>query len=196
VLASSTATSGEIYHALYADLEAEFVGWCVRRTRTIARHLDGDDLAQATWLKVWRRLPGFVRYDEGSGTAAGRLRTWVYRIAQNYLNDIARHHLALPVQTLDSTTAHRVRDTEPDFAGQVADRDEAHYLAAQVSPVLGPSHLDVLRLVAAGMSRHEVAAVLGISIHAVKCRLMRARQTAYKVLGVTGHCVAKPPRHR
>lgn len=56
-------------------------------------HEDANDVMQNTFLKVFRHLDGFEGRSE--------LFTWIYRIAQNELNNLFRRNAKMKLVTLD-----------------------------------------------------------------------------------------------
>lgn len=83
---------------------------------------DADDLAQESFLKAWRALPGF----EGRSS----FRTWLHRIIVNRFKDRQRSEAAKPTSALDAeaedgeSAAMRVPDPAPGPA-ELAEASDA-----------------------------------------------------------------------
>lgn len=135
---------------------------------------DAEDIAQETFIKVIKSLPGF----EGRS----QLTTWIYRIAMNEsLMNLRRRKPAGSTVEIDAE-----KDNEEGAEIEIIDwasQPEAELLNSE-----GKQQLDlaITRLPESmrsvftlrdlqGLSIEETASVLGISIANVKTRLLRAR---------------------
>lgn len=135
---------------------------------------DAEDIAQETFIKVIKSLPGF----EGRS----QLTTWIYRIAMNEsLMNLRRRKPAGSTVEIDAE-----KDEEEGAEIEIVDwasQPEAELLNSE-----GKQQLDlaIARLPESmrsvftlrdlqGLSIEETASVLGISIANVKTRLLRAR---------------------
>lgn len=128
-----------------------------RLARHYAAPADVADLLQEMHLQLWR---GFARF-EGRSEAA----TWVYRVALN----TALSHLrrkAPAHQRLDAVA-------EPGDAGAAHGEMQVleNFLAG-----LEPLQRALLLLDLEGLSREQIAEVLGVSANAVAIRMTRLRQ--------------------
>lgn len=126
----------------------------------IARHYaapqERDDLLQEMLLQLWRSRDGF----DGRSSAS----TWVYRVALN----TALSHRRRP------RLSHEPLDAVPE-------RGEAHAGDALLAlerflDALDPLQRAVLLLDLEGLSREQIADVLGLTPNAVAIRLTRLRQ--------------------
>src|SRR5712692_9925169 len=125
--------------------------------RLLERVEDAEDAVQATFVRAFRALPRF----RGDSTA----RTWLYRIATNEALGILRQRREWP--SLDEGSV-----SFPDRAASVVERLAVRAAMAR----LAPDHRAILALrLWEDLSYTEIAAVLGISLPAVKMRLSRAR---------------------
>ena len=131
------------------------------RLRRIARQYAGpddwQDLLQEIALALWRGLPGF----EGRS----RLSTWVFRVAVNTALQYARRRRP-PGEPLP-------QGWEPTGSSDVD--DPARLLETFLSS-LDPVNRAVLLLDLEGLSRDEMAEVLGISTGAIAVRMTRLKQ--------------------
>jgi RNA polymerase sigma-70 factor (ECF subfamily) len=126
--------------------------------RLLGRFEDAQDATQAAFVRAFRELPRF------RGDSA--FRTWLYRIAVNEALGMLRRRretLELAEETADAA----------DGTPAVVERLAVRAALARVSP----AHRAILVLrFWEGLSYLEIAAVLGISLPAVKMRMQRARE--------------------
>ncbi len=121
-----------------------------------------EDLAQETFLKAFRALPGFDR----SGPA--RLSTWLLTIASRLAIDELRRQGA-PAEPIDEQLPDECALGSFDRAGL---RRALNKAAAELSPEQRAAFL--LRE-AHGLSYEEIAVALGLELGTVRSRLSRAR---------------------
>lgn len=135
---------------------------------------DVEDLAQETFLKALRALPGF----EPSGAA--RLSTWILTIATR---------LAIDAMRRDKRWGTSEEDVERADHGSV-ERLEQRELAGHVEAALDaitPEGRAILVLRAHhDLDYPEIAAALGLETGTVKSRLSRARAALRKALSQRG----------
>lgn len=139
--------------------------WLIRFVSRRAPRSDAEDIVAETFIRAWQALP---RY-ECRGTP---LRAWLTRIASRLLADRARRLRP------EHATAEPAPPPTPDFSDAVADvltmrADLAELLAHlsdQQRAVLLLRYLD-------GLDTHETAAVMGISVEAVRACSLRATKT-------------------
>ncbi|PYS96208.1 MAG: RNA polymerase subunit sigma [Acidobacteria bacterium] len=138
---------------------------------------DAQDALQETFLSVYKKI--------GSFKEASSLSTWIYRIAVNAaLMTIRRRKRHDRTVSIDEHLpefdgdGHRVMalpDWSPDAAGILLNKELSHYLRESIQ-ALEPGYRTVFILRdQEGLSNEEVAAVLKLSVPAVKSRLHRAR---------------------
>jgi RNA polymerase sigma-70 factor (ECF subfamily) len=141
--------------------------------RMVRRPTTAEDLSQEVFIRLWRHL--------GEIQSAEMLPGWLRRVAANAVIDhwrkeearerrlrILREH---PVARYVVRPSSRLESQES--LGAVRASLEA--LPARLRSVL------LLRTVE-GLSYEEVGQTLGLSVHAVRSRLFRARQELHKIL--------------
>src|ERR1700733_557046 len=167
---------------------------------------DAEDVLQETMLAAWRGLGSFERRSS--------LRNWLYRIATNrclnVLRDAGRRPRSAPPLTFEIPVPTRMSDPhwlEPypdDRLGWLADSQPgpaARYESREAIELAFISALQrlpgrqravlVLRDVL-GFHAAETAAMLEISVEAVKSALKRARATIEQGLGDPSRRIAPP----
>jgi RNA polymerase sigma-70 factor (ECF subfamily) len=139
-------------------------------TRVVGQR-DAEDLTQAVMLKVCNGLPSFRR--ESS------LSTWIYRIATNAALDKLRGPARDHVQEDESDGEEGVVpiDAQSPSAETTAIREEMNSCIREFVDRLPTDYKTVIVLSEVeGFKNAEIAAILHISLDAVKIRLHRARE--------------------
>ncbi len=159
------------------DLDAftEFVRLFERRIRVVLSRLldderDVDEAAQDTFVQAWRNLHRF------RGEAAPF--TWLYRIAVNEaLQRTRRKRLELsPLDPEDvEQRAQGGAGRTPAADAEAADREALAFLTARMRALPEEARVPLVLRDIEGWSYEEVAAVLDLSVAAVKSRIHRAR---------------------
>lgn len=129
---------------------------------------EAQEVAQETFLRAWRALPGF----EGRS----RFSTWLYRIG---FNEAQRRLSRRPAADAVISTDEHPGDEQADERPGPAARAESDELRAVLVRALGELSLDlrapvVLRDIE-GLSTQEAASVLELGEAAFKSRLHRGR---------------------
>lgn len=130
---------------------------------------DAEDAAQNTFVAVLRRAETFA--------GAARFSTWLYRVAMNACNDLARARDRRPrtVPLPDGGTPGEPDGDLPDVADVLANRELGLELEAALRR-LDPDHARTVVLCDVhGLGQAEVAARQGVAVGTVKSRLHRAR---------------------
>jgi RNA polymerase sigma-70 factor (ECF subfamily) len=134
---------------------------------------EGEDLAQETFLKAWRALPGY------RGQAS--LGTWLMAILTNLWRDKLRK-AQLPQESLDAGLEtgggylEKQRGDSRPGPERVYEEKETALLLGQMLQELKPEHKEVLILRdVQGFSYEEVAVITGHNLGTVKSRINRAR---------------------
>jgi RNA polymerase sigma factor (sigma-70 family) len=160
----------ERFETVYRELYAPICGYTLRRVR------EPEDAAEAiaeTFATLWRR---FDRCPQG-----GELRPWLFGVARRVIANQhrgERRRSALGdrlMESFDATAFETVRQAEP--------ADEV----ARAFAALSDSDQELLSLVAwEGLTRDELAVVLGTSRAVVRLRLHRARRRLREALDQGG----------
>lgn len=170
----------------WRDLEQKLRPFVARRVPAAA---DVDDVLQDVLLRMHRGL-GELRDDE-------RFGPWVYRVARNAVLDHQRRAQRLPAADPDSVAIvdgiEAIDDAEAVLASYVAT-----FVAMLPSPYREALTLTELE----GLTQREAAAMLGVSLTAMKSRVARGRRELRKAfedccvigLDARGHVVACEPR--
>jgi RNA polymerase sigma-70 factor (ECF subfamily) len=134
---------------------------------------DAEDAMQEAFLKSYEHLPNF----QGDS----RFYTWLVRIAVNQaLMKLRKRRPNLvsldePVETEDDMVEHQIRDWGPSPEQRFA-QTELHEILSRAIAQISPDYRTVFTLRdVEGISTEETAQLLGISVPAVKTRLLRAR---------------------
>ncbi len=138
---------------------------------------EASDVLQETLIAAARTVRDF--------RGASSLSTWLYTIARSFCIKEHRRSKFAPghEESLDDTSVSRdLASTAPSPEAASAEAEIAHALSSAISE-LEPMYREVLLLRdGEGLTAPEVAEVLGISIHAVKSRLHRARGAVRAIL--------------
>ncbi len=133
--------------------------------RMTGNRADAEDIAQETFLRVWRRArtfkPGRVRFT-----------TWLHRIAHNLCVDAFRKRR----DTVD-TEVDAMADGAPpaDELSAVEERRRAVHAGIATLPERQRSALVLCQL--QGRSNREAAEIIGVSVDALESLIARARRT-------------------
>ncbi|MBI5498281.1 MAG: sigma-70 family RNA polymerase sigma factor [Deltaproteobacteria bacterium] len=128
-----------------------------------------DDLAQETFVRVWRHL--------GSWRREARFQTWLFQVAYNlFLSELRRRR---PTEALSA-------DGEAVDAVQ-APRGDAVHLQHDVAHALAVLSLDERAAITLcfqhGLTHQEAAEVLAMPLGTVKTHVLRGREKLRKRLG-------------
>ncbi len=131
-------------------------------TRQMLSRQDAEDALQEVFVRAY------------AGLRANRrelaLRAWLYRVAHNRCIDELRRPLAPAPEVLDL-----VRPPIQDPVAQAEQREVLRRLIADVQRLPEQQRSALLMRELGGMSYHELADALGVSVPAVKSLLVRAR---------------------
>jgi RNA polymerase sigma-70 factor (ECF subfamily) len=149
----------------WADLTRALRAYVGRRVSSAE---DRDDLVQDVLLRVHRSLDGLKGRD-----AAG---SWIYRIAHNAVIDHWRRKGRPAPVSADEAEAALAKLAVPDDDGDRLQETLAAYVASLV-PELPSPYRETLELTELeGLTNAEAARRLGVSLAAVKSRVLRGRK--------------------
>ncbi len=162
-----------------AQAFAELVERYERKIYRLARHItgndeDAEDVLQETFLKAYENLPGFQ--------GQSKFYTWLVRIAVNEALMKLRRRKTGKMVSLDETidtgeeTMAREIAVWEDNPEEQYSREELRRILEEAIESLAPLYRTVFVLRDVDeLSTEETAEALGISVPAVKSRLLRAR---------------------
>lgn len=146
---------------------------------------DARDVLQETMLAVAKNIESF--------RGESSLPTWLFQIARSFCIKNRRRRRGAPAthETLDDIAEHAADPTPgPE---QAAGRREQQAMLQQALAALPASAREVLVLRdVEGLTAPEVAAVMGISVGAVKSKLHRARASLEQAFAATRASAAGP----
>lgn len=168
----AAAKKGEV--SAFEELVNRYEAKIFRLTRNITgNHEDAEDAMQDAFLKAYAHLQDFH--------GESRFYTWLVRIAANEalmrLRKRRPNQFSLdePIESEDDTFARELEDWGPSPEQRYA-QAEMQGIVSDVIEKLDPEFRVVLTLRdLEELSTQEAAEVLGISVPAVKSRLLRAR---------------------
>lgn len=150
----------ERFEALYRELYAPICGYALRRVR------DPDDAAEViaeTFATLWRRFDSSPQGDE--------LRPWLFGVARRVMANQRRG------ERRRTALGERLAANLDQVALESVHAEDADGEFARAFATLSESDRELLTLVAwEGLTREELAIVLGTSRAAVRLRLHRARK--------------------
>lgn len=127
-----------------------------------------DDLAQETFLLVWRKLSSF--------RGNSRFSTWLYRVAHNCFLQDRRRNANVPVQASPTDEASEVLQADSgDSPGLQVDLQRALQRLPEGERMVMLYHAQM------GMSHEETAQITGFPLGTVKTHALRgkARMSAW-----------------
>jgi RNA polymerase sigma factor (sigma-70 family) len=158
----STARQAELL-ALAGELRPELHRYCARLMGSV---IDGEDVVQDTFARA------LVAVDELQESAP--LRAWLFRIAHNRALDLLRNRAIRAAEPVEA--AHEVADPESPDPVEVLMRREAVDTAVSRFVELPTVQRSVVILKdVLDQSLEEIAALLGLTVDAVKAHLARGR---------------------
>ena len=163
-LLSEIQSSRQQFLALVANMRPDLHRYCARMTGSVS---DGEDVVQETLARAYYALPELHSIPP--------LRSWLFRIAHNAALDHLRRYERRMGQPLDDgpEPADEARGAEDVLSGQ-----EAVQVAVARFLQLPPSQRSCVVLKdVLGHGVDEIAALVGLSIPAVKAALHRGRET-------------------
>jgi len=158
----STARHAELV-ALASELRPELHRYCARLMSSV---IDGEDVVQDTFARA------FVALDELEEGAP--LRAWLFRIAHNRALDILRSRAIRAAEPIEA--AHEVADPEsPDPVETMMRREAVETAVSQFAELPTTQRSVVILKDVLDQSLQEIAAMLDLTVNAVKAHLARGR---------------------
>jgi RNA polymerase sigma-70 factor (ECF subfamily) len=153
--------------------------------RQCAAPRDAEDALQDGLLAAWRGAGGF------RGDAS--VRTWLFQVVLHACRRRSRRRAGEPGQHEPIEAAEAVPGVEPAADARVAARQEARALAQALGGLPDEAREILLLRDVEGLAGDEAAAVLGLSLAAMKSRLHRARlELKERVEAILGHPLEEP----
>ncbi|MBN8615396.1 MAG: sigma-70 family RNA polymerase sigma factor [Deltaproteobacteria bacterium] len=144
----------------WRDLESKLRPFVARR---VGRHEDVDDVLQDIFVRMQTSLAS-VRDDE-------RFGPWTYRVARSAIVDHGRR--ASKHRVVDARDEEPIVDDEPN--DRRAEEELAGVLTVFVAALPSPYREAVTLTELEGMTQREAAEMLGITLAAMKSRVLRGR---------------------
>ncbi len=146
--------------------------------RMLGNAADAEDIAQRTFIRVWKAAPGYE--------AEARVSTWLFTIVKNLVFNESRRRKRKPASSLE-TAAEQGIPAGATAAAQAPDASLAHKeLERMVEQALGQlppkARMAVQLRRFEDMGYEDIAAVLGITVPATKSLLFRARRELRELL--------------
>lgn len=162
--------AGQGDRAAFDALVVRHAGSILRLARTRVSPAEADDVLQQTFLAAWRGAAGY------RGDAA--VKTWLFSIARNTATRVRERERRAPAAdvTLDELGVQAGWGShDPETLAMAAERRHVVHAAFEA---LEPEAREVLTLRdLEGLSGEDTAAMLGLSLAAMKSRLHRARMS-------------------
>jgi len=139
--------------------------------RYVGNSQDAEDIAQETFVKVWRHLK---RFDQSKS-----FKTWIFSIAKNTAIDFLKKKKVISFSDFDTEDGGNIiADTFADMAKssqEIFERKETAQMFESAMAELSPKYRMVLSLrYNNDFNFREIAETLGESINTVKSRYRRA----------------------
>jgi len=144
------------------------------RLLALARRMLGDateaeDVAQETFLRIWRHAAGWR-------PERARFDTWVHRVALNLCYDRLRHRR-------EWTSADLPEQAEAELPAESRRHEDAGMRVEQALGMIAPRQREAIVLTYyQEMSNADAAAVMEVSIEALESLLARGRRSLQRIL--------------
>lgn len=135
---------------------------------------DAEDLAQETFLKLWRKAGSYQ---------PGRVKvsTWLHTIAHNLSIDAFRRK-----REVLEPEAREIPDAQADPAGQVSSAQQQTLLEAAIAELPERQRAAILLCQVQGFSNIQAAEIMDINTRALESLLARARKSLRESLSTLG----------
>jgi RNA polymerase sigma-70 factor (ECF subfamily) len=145
--------------------------------RTLRDEAESEDIAQATFIQVWKSA---ARY-----RPSARFSTWLFTIARNLCLNEIRRRSRHPADSLDAPTVAGEEHTVPQVEDAATHRPVEALLHGELEDKLAAALADlpenqrtaILLCQRDELSYEEIARVLGCSLSATKSLIFRGRET-------------------
>lgn len=159
-------------HAAFRDLVERHQSLVIGTVARMLGSSDAEDIAQQVFLNVWKSAPRW--------RPEAKVSTWILTIAKRLVFNESRRRSRtrlIPPPREEETHQAEPPDSSPNPAQEALER-ELHEAVGHAMAFLGEKErLAVILRREEGMPYEEIAAVLGVSVPAVKSLLFRARNT-------------------
>ncbi len=138
--------------------------------RMLGNAADAQDIAQRTFIRVWKAAPGYE--------AEARFTTWLFTIVRNLVFNESRRRQRKPASSLEAAAEQGIcagvsAEQAPDAS---LEHRELEALVEEALNQLSPKARMAVQLRRfEGMGYEDIASVLGITVSATKSLLFRAR---------------------
>ncbi len=174
---------GSEREAAFAELvrryERRVYGICYRY---FGHPADAEDAAQDTFIAISRRASTF--------SGESKLSTWIYRVAVNACNDLARRRRRRPLTPVADVQTVADTPTVADHDDMVVAEETAGRLQEALLQLDDVSRMLILLVGVEGLTYPEAAAATDLPVGTVKSRVHRARARLADLLA--GRDVAEP----
>lgn len=137
--------------------------------RMLGDAAEAEDVAQETFLRLWRDLP---RWEPRA-----RLSTWLHRVAHNLCIDRLRANRTTPLDAASDPV-----DPRAGAPAQMEELQRSRAVAAALAELPERQRAAVTLVYHQGLSNREAAEVLGVDVDALESLLARGRQGLRKRL--------------
>jgi RNA polymerase sigma-70 factor, ECF subfamily len=146
--------------------------------RYLGNRADGEEIAQETFLRVWR-MAG--RYDP----ARAKVATWIYRITVNLCIDRHRRNRFWRIFGREQADdwADVLPDPAPDATAVVAGRQTLARVRAGIAALPERQRMAIMLCAVGGLETPQIALAMGASAGAVEQLLVRARRQLRRDVG-------------
>lgn len=158
----------------WKDLDAKLRPFVARRVRST---MDVDDVVQDVFLRMQRAV-STLRDDE-------RFGPWVYQVTRSAIADHHRAAARQPVAESEGAAEELPAPASEDEA--TAKQELATYVAVFVTMLPSPYREALTLTELEGMTQKDAAAMLGISLTAMKSRVQRGREKLREMLEACCH---------
>lgn len=168
----------------FIELDAMFRPTIVDFLRKASgKHCLADELANETFLRAYRSLPGF------RGQSQQQFRSFLFTIASNLLKDHYRGRKPLVTSSLEAHAAHSLEPAVDSSADKPLETQERAQMLRQALASLEPDQAKLIRLAhIKGLKAEQIATMLGKpSAQAVRAALSRAMKDLKAALQRQGY---------